>query len=633
MPDTPIPEPREAQDKLPRWLDDIDRLLGLRAQFIISGNVRDKYLTRDSDGVDDYAFIVPCLWNYLRSQGFQFLFVHEPGRLRIHPDLKETRALAKQWFQWPGQGEGGEPSADLPQLESLIRSVSEFRDGRVGFVLEYASRILRRAGDPAEAEFDFFAFCERSALQSRPFSLPGKEGEKALHNPILWVANRREDLPGWLTSDNERIHASIIPRPTPDDRNGLAGKLARLFPTSPTDQAADENGLVRQFVRGTEGMTLTAMHDIAHLARDRGMPFSAIEEAIRCYRIGTPDNPWKSETIRESIRSARERLQVRVRGQTQAITKVVDILMRTAVGLTGVPTSGANTRPRGTLFFAGPTGVGKTELAKALTNLLFGSDDHYVRFDMSEFSSEHASDRLIGAPPGYVGFGAGGELTNAMRRQPCSVVLFDEIEKAHPRLLDKFLQILDDGRLTDGRGETAYFTDAILIFTSNLGLYRTDARGVPVIDETGRRVPTVKRGEPYEAVEAQVRGSVHDHFKHSLGRPELLNRFGDNIVVFNYIMDDVGKQIMDAMLERVADSLSRSHGLTVTVSKKASSQLLEKCLANLDNGGRGIGNRLETIFVNPLSRFLFETDPPHGSSIRVDQIAEKDGVHTIVCKT
>ena len=130
---------------------------------------------------------------------------------------------------------------------------------------------------------------------------------------------------------------------------------------------------------------------------------------------------------------------------------------------------------------------------------------------MSEFAEEHTGARLLGAPPGYIGYDAGGELTNAVREKPFSVVLFDEIEKAHPRILDKFLQILEDGRLTDGRGETAYFSEAILVFTSNLGIY--------VEDEHGRRVQNVSPGDPHEVVETRVRSAIQDYFKFRLSRP------------------------------------------------------------------------------------------------------------------
>src|SRR5690606_35743133 len=149
----------------------------------------------------------------------------------------------------------------------------------------------------------------------------------------------------------------------------------------------------------------------------------------------------------------------------------LDILKRAVLGLSGARATRSASRPRGALFCAGPAGTGKTGPAKAVTRLIIGDESAYVRVDMSEVPGQGSGDRLIGAPPGYVGHEAGGELTNAVREDPFRVILFDEIEKAHPRILDKFLQILEDGRLTDGRGNTVHFSESILIFTSNLGMF------------------------------------------------------------------------------------------------------------------------------------------------------------------
>ncbi len=216
---------------------------------------------------------------------------------------------------------------------------------------------------------------------------------------------------------------------------------------------------------------------------------------------------------------------------------------------------------------------------------------------MSEFAAEHADARLLGAPPGYVGYDAGGELTNAVRARPFSVILFDEIEKAHPRILDKFLQILEDGRLTDGRGDTVYFSEAILIFTSNLG--------ISIRDDHGQRQLNVQPGEPYEQVERKVRTAIADYFKFTLGRPEILNRIGDNIVVFDFIQPAIAEQIFAGMLDHVARRMADEHDLTLHLPEPVRQQLLAWCTEELSDGGRGIGNRLETTFVNPLARALF----------------------------
>jgi ATP-dependent Clp protease ATP-binding subunit ClpA len=342
---------------------------------------------------------------------------------------------------------------------------------------------------------------------------------------------------------------------------------------------------------------------------------------VRCYKVGALDNPWRRDYLREKIRDAQSFIEIRVKGQHAAVVKTLDILKRSVMGLTGAQARAVGSRPRGVLFFAGPTGVGKTELAKTLTQLVFGDERAYLRFDMSEFAEEHTGARLLGAPPGYIGFDAGGELTNAVREKPFSVVLFDEIEKAHPRILDKFLQILEDGRLTDGRGDTAYFSETILVFTSNLGIYVEDAHG--------KRVQNVRPGDSYDVVEARVREAIGDHFKYRLSRPEILNRIGDNIVVFNFITPEVGERIFDGMLANVARRMLEEHHLLLALSPEIRADLLSRCTRDLGHGGRGIGNMLESAFINPLARALFEHELEGKERITVTGLAEADKVITL----
>src|SRR5262249_11296367 len=217
--------------------------------------------------------------------------------------------------------------------------------------------------------------------------------------------------------------------------------------------------------------------------------------------------------------------------------------------------------------------------------------------DMSEFSAEHAGDRLSGSPPGYVGSEAGGELTNAVRQDPFRVILFDEIEKAHPRILDKFLQILEDGRLTDGRGNTAFFSESILVFTSNLGTRHVQP------PEPGNP------GMPYEDLEAEVRRAVTEHFTTELNRPELLNRFGDNIVIFDFIDKEAADRIFDLQLANICRRVSDEHHMKLRLSDEATAELRTWCTSELDKGGRGIGMALESYFINPLARALFDRGP------------------------
>ena len=288
---------------------------------------------------------------------------------------------------------------------------------------------------------------------------------------------------------------------------------------------------------------------------------------------------------------------------------MLDLVKRAVTGVGGK----RGNRPRGVAFLAGPTGVGKTELAKTITSLLFGDESAYIRFDMSEFSAEHADQRLIGAPPGYVGYDMGGELTNAVREKPFSVVLFDEIEKAHPRILDKFLQILDDGVLTSGRGDRVYFSETLIIFTSNLGIYKTD--------ESGHRVPNVHTEDTYDVMRDKVLSEIQDHFKLVLNRPEILNRIGENIIVFDFVRQDVAEQIFAHMLDSILADL-KSKGYLVSIEDTATTYLKAECLRDLSNGGRGIRNQLEALLVNPLARQLFDEDVQPGEPFALSYFAD-----------
>ena len=444
---------------------------------------------------------------------------------------------------------------------------------------------------------EFFIACEKLARTANPIVTPS-ESKVPLFNPVIWLVHRENDLPSWYMLDNERIHSVVIPRPAYEQRYATARCLvedSNEYASAKEEQQRDR--CIDNFAKLTEGLSLQAMNDITQLARDQNIPLSRIEDAVRCFKVGTLDNPWKKEYLRDRIRDATKEIAKSVKGQPDAIEKSVDILLRSVTGLSGAHTRTNTGRPRGVLFFAGPTGVGKTELAKAITRLLFADERAYIRFDMSEFRAEHADARLLGAPPGYTGYDAGGELTNAVREKPFSVILFDEIEKAHPRILDKFLQILEDGRITDGQGNTVYFSEAVIVFTSNLGIV--------VKDKDGHPIPNITYGAPYNIVKQKIRQAIDDYFKLELQRPEILNRLGDNIVVFDYIQKEFADQIFDGMIENVKQKVAEEHKVSLEIPNEVRARLLDLCTRNLANGGRGIGNVLETCFVNPLARALF----------------------------
>ncbi len=608
----------------PRWIRDLARLTPIRSQFVVAGNIRDSFLTPLGDE-STLAPLLRCLWVHLCALDYRFLLVFDAVEgLRPYPNEPAVVETATRLFDLK-LADGVMPMS-LENLIAVMKKVAAQREARCALVVDFASRISRQPDHLDANEHRFFVAAERLSLAANPVVPKGADvaspSGKARFNPVLWLVNRAQDLPSWLTLDSTRVSVLTIGLPDFETRLEAARHLGGLFGGYDIGADSEQRKFAQTFAKLTDGLPLVALADIAQLADRQSIGFRDVDDAVQCYKVGITENPWKRAYLRERIADALPFIEERVKGQRPAVTKTIDILMRSVMGLTGAQARSSGNRPRGVLFFAGPTGVGKTELAKTLTQLIFGDDRAYIRFDMSEFAEEHTGARLLGAPPGYIGYDAGGELTNAVREKPFSVVLFDEIEKAHPRILDKFLQILDDGRLTDGRGETAYFSESILVFTSNLGIF--------VEDEHGRRVQSVQPGDPHEVVEARVRGAIQDYFKFRLSRPEILNRIGDNIVVFGFITPDIGAQIFDGMLRNVAERVRDEHKVTLEIADDVRARLREACTRDLSNGGRGIGNQLESLFVNPLSRALFRFALEGRSTVRVAAVAEDESRITTV---
>ena len=283
-----------------------------------------------------------------------------------------------------------------------------------------------------------------------------------------------------------------------------------------------------------------------------------------------------------------ERLHERVIGQDEAVSAVANAVRRNRSGL-----SDPN-RPVGSFIFLGPTGVGKTELARALAEFLFDNEQALIRLDMSEYQEKHTVARLIGAPPGYVGYDEGGQLTEAVRRRPYSVVLFDEIEKAHPDVFNILLQILDDGRLTDGQGRTVDFRNTVIIMTSNLGSQ--------IIQEMA--------GGPFEEVRESVMAVLRDHF-----RPEFLNRV-DEVIVFRPLTEQQLTAIVDIQLRRLEKRLAERH-IQLMVTDAARKLLAERGWDPV-YGARPLKRAIQRSVQDPLAMMLLEGKFSDGDAVEVD---------------
>jgi ATP-dependent Clp protease ATP-binding subunit ClpB len=308
-----------------------------------------------------------------------------------------------------------------------------------------------------------------------------------------------------------------------------------------------------------------------------------------------------SQTERERLLKLDERLKERVIGQDEAIRQVTDSILRSKAGLS------RESQPTGSFLFLGPTGCGKTELAKSLFSELYDGDErHLIRIDMSEYTEPHSVSRLVGSPPGYVGHEEGGQLTEAVRRRPYTVVLFDEVEKAHPRVLTLLLQILDEGRLTDSKGRTVDFKNTVIILTSNLGAKHL--LHAPLDDKRGRRL-----------AKDRVMADVQSHFA-----PEFLNRLSA-IVLFNRLGLEQLEKIVHKSMRGVRKRLAAHEGVRVVLEPSGAQAILAASY-NPDYGARPVERYLEATVVTRLSRMLISGELHSGTIVHIEALPSPSDV-------
>jgi ATP-dependent Clp protease ATP-binding subunit ClpC len=352
----------------------------------------------------------------------------------------------------------------------------------------------------------------------------------------------------------------------------LRDRLAEL------EQNIGRDGEQQQHDRITE----VTVQDVAEIvSRQTGIPVGSLTQEEKDRLLGLE-----------------EHLHERVVGQDEAVSAVADAVLRSRAGLAGAD------RPIGSFLFLGPTGVGKTELARALAQALFGSEERMVRLDMSEYQERHTVSRLVGAPPGYVGHEEAGQLTETVRRNPYSLLLLDEVEKAHPDVFNMLLQVLDDGRLTDSQGRTVDFTNTVIVMTSNLGSEAITGRGTTLGFGAGGA------GGEEEARRERVLRPLREHF-----RPEFLNRI-DEIVVFRQLTDRQLRRITDLMLDETRRRL-RAQDVEIEISDAAVEWLVERGFQP-EYGARPLRRIIQRELDNPLSKLVLGGELPAHSRVRVE---------------
>ena len=593
-------------DKKPKWQKEIESFKGIKSTFIIEGNINDIYPYYDEKNQLNYYNLDSLLTKLFKieekaedDKELEYNFVFCNPVLGFYNKKTSVSEILKDFDKSNNIFKNDERKNykvdDIEKLSVIIKeALTAKKEKPITIVMNFAARYISSPTSLDSCENNMFINLFEASMNAKAI--------KGYSNTLILVVEKFNDLPSWFYYNNPNVRTITIPNP---DKNIRLDFIEMNY----KEELESNLKIKGKFIDNTEGLKNSELKELKNLYeryKKKDENYSLLD-ALTMYKYGIKENMWESIDD-EAVNNLENSLKDRVKGQDKAIKKVSSVIKRAVTGMSGLQHSSTGNKPKGILFFAGPTGTGKTELTKALAEVLFGDENNCIRFDMSEYSESHSDQKLFGAPPGYVGYEAGGQLTNAIKERPFSILLFDEIEKAHPSIMDKFLQILEDGRMTDGQGNTVYFSEALIIFTSNLGITKK------IIDSSGneRREMLVSIDESYEDMENKVINGIKAHFK-----PEVVNRIGNNIVVFDFIRDEVSQLIVKSQIKKINENIEKIKKIKIVISPEILEYYykLAKEKNILEMGGRGIGNMIEDKYINELSDYIFNSRNENGNII------------------
>ena len=570
----------------------IKREVGIKRCVIIDGNVGDVYLDDKNQIVDLKKYLTEMLEDLKYDD-----IVYWDRVSGIEGDISSLKITEEKEVEGEeyslddedenqnttiSNGNFKEPS----EIFNLVFKNLTNKNRKTVFILNWSDYLFSNGGQHDNEERQNLTLLGKSIKDKKVNYLSTDVNEST----IILITNKLSNFPLSFYQANPEVSTITLSKPDRLERRRLLEKIEAGFELkfNPGETLLNSSR-ANEYIDVLEDFTNREIIQMAKLSRkEEKLTF---DKLYLLFKYGEKDNPWEKLAY-EDVKNIKKKLSERVVGQDEAIEKIEKTVVKAYMGLTGLHKTSSRSMPKGVFFFVGPTGVGKTELSKALAKFLFGDEQACIRFDMSEYAQENSDQKLIGAPPGYVGYEQGGQLTNAIKEKPFSVILFDEIEKAakpNPRILDIFLQILEDGRLTDSKGETVYFSESIIIFTSNLG------------------ASEVKPSDNKEETAEEFIKIVKNYFDNEIKRPEILGRIGySNIIPFNFILDDeFAIQIAKSKLNPIKRGIQEKYRLDLEFESELN--FIRYILKRVDKskGGRDILNAINDILLDELSMFLF----------------------------
>jgi len=610
--------------KKPLWHNELEAFAGAVNTIILEGNIMDRFLYPEDNAI---VSLREYLYFFLLNYGYECAVFYD----RVNGFSCYESSLGKRQFSVFEKLAGADKSFldaktsfsntdnGKSACEYIYQSMVQ-NDTPCAIIMDMASRYIISPDSLSQNDIGGFSVLLKAQLAG--CSVLGKNGRK-LNNIMVLIVNKLNDLPVWFYHSNPNIRAITIGKPDSEFRKAFIDYNFKNFFSADRwsegmkyyeDKPDELNKIKKRISSTTEGLMFADLIAISKICSERNIDIKDVNHAVDIFKYGIVEqNPW-TKIEKNTIDDLRFTLNSEIIGQSDAMEHIMAVIERAATGISNFFDEDSS-KPKGVLFFAGPTGTGKTKTAKLIAKALFNSERACRIFDMSEYSAPHSDQRLLGAPPGYIGYEAGGQLTNAARENPFSIFLFDEIEKADPSILDKFLQILGDGRLTDGLGRTVYFSDSLIVFTSNLGIYEVLPDGTRSL----RIDPNVEEND-YSKVKESVTSAITEYFQFTLNRSEILNRIGKNIVVFDFIRSENVGKIVDLKIAQIAQTLQDTKGIKLRIRPDAIVKLKSLAAKETMNGGRGIENMLEVIVINNISTFIYRNNITIGSAIEVTDL-------------